>query len=134
MNFPSVVFNSSENKDRMLIERIRIAAFFHIRLSNRWSFRIRLWFSFVGSRVDKVPPIPSFLIAPSSYPSKFPAKGRRVEWASMAVGVLGQDVGGIGLERLLCDCPVSHHKQESALVKNGERGQRCKKHSVRIDV
>jgi hypothetical protein len=28
VNFPSVVINSSENKDRMLIERIRIAAFF----------------------------------------------------------------------------------------------------------
>jgi hypothetical protein len=35
VNCPSVVINSSENKDRMLIERIRIAAFFHIRLSYR---------------------------------------------------------------------------------------------------
>ena len=39
LNFPSMVINSSENKDRMLMERIRITAFFYIWLSYRWAFR-----------------------------------------------------------------------------------------------
>ena len=46
------------------------------------------------------------------------------------VGMLGQDVGSIGLEGLLPDCPVSHRPQHSVLEENVERGQRGQKQSV----
>ena len=48
--------------------------------------------------------------------------------------MLGQDVGSIGLEGLLPDCPVSHRPQHSVLEKHGERGQRGQKEPVRIEV
>ena len=53
LNFPSVVINSSENKDRMLMERIRITAFFNIRLSYRWAFHLLFVVPFSLSRLSK---------------------------------------------------------------------------------
>ncbi len=50
------------------------------------------------------------------------------------VGMLGQDVGSIGLEGLLPDCPVSRRSQHSVLEENGEREQRGQKQPVRIEV
>jgi hypothetical protein len=92
--------------------------------------RVKLW---VGSRVDKVPSHPIILARSVLVPFEV-SRERSKGGVGEDVGLLGQDVGGIGFERLLCDCPVSHRKQESVLVRNGERGQRCQKHSVRIEV
>ncbi len=63
--------------------------------------------------------------APSSCPSRFPAKGRG---SKVGVGKyimqLRQDVSGISLNRLLCNCPFATVNNKVYCWKiNGKRGE-----------
>jgi hypothetical protein len=71
-----------------------------------------LW---MGARVNEVPfhniPAHSELV-----PFKVSRDWSRIEVDKDVVQLRQEDVRGISLERLLCNCPVCHHKEQSVLV------------------
>ncbi len=86
-----------------------------------------------GSWVYLVPSHAIILARPLSVSFDVASEGPKVG-VGKDVGMPGQDVGGIVLEGLLPDRPVSHRPQHSVLEEHGERGQRGQKQPVRIEV
>ncbi len=68
----------------------------------------------------------SFITASSSAPNSCPSKVGVGEDVMM----LQYNVCCVCLKRLLSDCPVVDSKQQSVLLKNGERGKSSQKQSV----
>ena len=72
-------------------------------------------------RVQEVPSH-SILVCPQLLAFEIARKGSRVGVGEDVVQ-LRQNVSGIGLKRLLRNCPVCHSKQQSILLEHGEGGE-----------
>ena len=88
--------------------------------------RVRCWV-----RIQQVP-IHNILVCPELLTFEVAREGSRVGVGEDVVQ-LRQNVSGIGLKRLLRNCPVCHSKQQSILLEHREGGEGGKEPPVRIE-
>ncbi len=83
--------------------------------------RVQRWLGWLAGRVINHIPSHTTLVYPELLTFEISRKGSRVG-VGEDVMRLRQNVSGIGLKRLLRNCPVCHSKQQSILLEHGEKG------------